>query len=67
MTFADDEILQGYRDGLDPCSPKPTGNRTPAYCHGWLNGRDDLSQSPRASAATLRSAADQVRSKTDGE
>ena len=37
---------QQYPDGLS--------NRSAQYRHGWLNGRDDRRQRPRAAAAVLR-------------
>ena len=33
-------------------------NRPDSYRHGFLNGRDDLSGKPRATAETLREQAD---------
>lgn len=37
----DAECCEGYYDGLRPDSPEPSGNRHPAYIHGFRNGRDD--------------------------
>jgi hypothetical protein len=54
---SDDEMLQGYLDGLDAKSPAPSNNRTHSYRHGFMNGRDDLRKQPRASAAALRDEA----------
>lgn len=53
------EMTQGYLDGLSdtrPDFPELT-NRSEAYRHGWLNGRDDRIGEPRACAETLRSEA----------
>ena len=47
------ELLEGYRDALNG-QPAPGGNRSAFYRHGWLNGRDDRSGKPRASAASIR-------------
>jgi hypothetical protein len=55
-----DDMLLGYMDGLDPNSPPPSSNRTPAYHHGFMNGRDDLSRKPRDSAQNLREQADRI-------
>ena len=37
----DAEVAAGYYDGRRPDSPEPSGNRHPAYIHGFMNGRDD--------------------------
>ena len=37
----DDEIVQGYRDGCSVDNPWPGANRSAAYRHGFLNGRED--------------------------
>lgn len=51
-----DEMIEGYRDGVaDTRSEVPEGvNRSDAYVFGWRNGRDDRTQSPRATADVLR-------------
>jgi hypothetical protein len=60
--IANDEMVAGYMDGLDPASPEPSANRSHAYRHGFANGRDDLNRKPRAFAATLREqAADAIK------
>lgn len=41
---ANDEMVQGYRDGLNRDSPEPSANRTRSYRHGFANGRADISQ-----------------------
>ena len=57
-TFRDD-VLEGYMDGFaDSREDFPAqSNRSEAYRHGWLNGRDDRLGRPRAAAAALRSTA----------
>jgi hypothetical protein len=55
---ADEDLLQGYLDGLRADSPLPSGNRSDSYRHGFENGRDDLAHHPRAPAADLREMAD---------
>lgn len=56
--MSEEEMLEGYRDGLDPLSPTPSGNRSKSYLHGFANGRDDLANTPRDSAETLRQEAE---------
>lgn len=58
--MSNDEMLEGYRDGLDADSPEPSANRSHSYRHGFANGRDDLRREPRASAAELRRLADEA-------
>ena len=54
----DEEMLQGYLDGLRSDSPPPSDNRSHGYRHGFANGRDDLAHCPRAPAADLREMAE---------
>ena len=56
----EDECLEGYRDGLDPDTPKPGPNRSDAYTIGWLNGRDDWQRDPRAPAPLIREEYDRL-------
>lgn len=56
------EMTQGYLDGRDDHRadlPKNT-NYSPAYVHGWLNGRDDRIGKPRDTAAVLRARAEMI-------
>jgi hypothetical protein len=62
--FAADEMYEGYMDGLSAESPEPSGNRTPAYIHGFLNGRDDRRGCSRAPAVALRIEAAKAIEKT---
>lgn len=39
-TLDDDEVVEGYRDGLRG-EPEPNGNRSRSYWHGWRNGMVD--------------------------
>lgn len=55
---ANQDMIDGYRDGRDPHNPEPSGNRSRSYRHGFANGRDDLNHTPRASAEWLRQEAD---------
>lgn len=59
--MSDEEILEGYLDGLKPECPEPSGNRSHCYRHGFANGRDDLLKAPRATAQILREMADEAR------
>ena len=38
---ANDDMVQGYRDGRDLTSPEPSGNRSHSYRHGFKAGRND--------------------------
>ena len=44
-TLDDDEVLEGYRDGLAN-EPEPGGNRSRSYWHGWRNGMADKGRIP---------------------
>lgn len=57
---ANDDMVDGYRDGLDLSAPEPLSNRSHSYRHGFANGRDDRRGEPRATAAALRRAADRA-------
>jgi len=59
---AEDEMLEGYLDGFNDVRLNlPDGsNRSPAYKHGWQNGRDDRLNSPRERASVLRSMAQMI-------
>lgn len=50
---ANPDMVEGYRDGLDPDSLEPGENQSASYKHGFQNGRDDLYGKPRASASVL--------------
>ena len=55
-----DEMVEGFRDGYDLDAPEPGPNRSRAYCHGFLNGRDDRGAKPRASYARLLREANEI-------
>lgn len=55
QNIIDAECRSGYWDGRRPCSPEPGPNRHPAYIHGFMNGRDDMTKRPRKTAAEIRS------------
>ena len=46
----DDEILEGYRDGLRG-EPEPGDNRGRAVWHGWRNGMIDSGRMEKDEAA----------------
>lgn len=54
---ANDDMVEGYFDGLDRDSPEPSANRSESYRHGFANGRDDLARRARAPAALIRAGA----------
>lgn len=54
---ANDEMVQGYRDGLDPAAPEPSANRSHSYRHGFAMGRDDRHRNPSGTAAEMRELA----------
>jgi hypothetical protein len=55
---ANQDMVEGYMDGLDWDSPEPSANRTRNYRHGFANGRDDRRGRPRASCQELSAEAD---------
>ena len=62
---ANDEMVEGYRDGFDLSAPEPSANRSHSYRHGFANGRDDRSGKPRASYHELMRLADLAMEKDD--
>jgi hypothetical protein len=36
---ANDEMIEGYKDGRDLTTPAPSENRSLSYQHGWAVGR----------------------------
>lgn len=57
MGWAEQEMIDGFRDGYDLNCPEPSANRSRSYRHGFANGRDDHRGKPRASYAELREMA----------
>lgn len=55
-------MIEGYLDGFgdDRIELPDCTNYSPAYVHGWYNGRDDRVGRPRASAELLRAVADRL-------
>ena len=68
LTEAEAEMMEGYRDGREDTRDEPPSmsNRSPAYIHGWLNGRDDRTKKPRATAEELRRRASVALRETMG-
>ena len=56
----EDEMVEGYRDGLDRNAPEPSKNRSYSYHHGFANGRADITLTGRAVASDLRIMAEQA-------
>lgn len=46
IVLANDEMLEGYRDGRDLSAPEPTENRSYSYRHGFKVGRADRMGKP---------------------
>lgn len=60
LTVKEQEMMDGYMDGLNSGSqeiPDCHKNKSAAYRHGWLNGRDDRIHRPREKASVLRNRA----------
>lgn len=54
-TLDQDEMLEGYLDGLAD-EPEPSGNRSQGYFHGWRNGMIDKGRlKPDAASSELAS------------
>ena len=60
MSRAEDEMVEGYRDGRNRDNPEPSGNRSRAYRHGFQSGRDDLARKPSAPYEARRKQADEI-------
>lgn len=57
---ANDEMVEGYMDGLNPDAPDPSSNRTHSYRHGFANARADLAHRARATPPELHRMADEA-------
>jgi len=61
---ANEEMVQGYRDGGDLDNPEPSDNRSHSYRHGFANGRADRVGKPAfPSAHVARTLADAAMEK----
>lgn len=65
MRPANEEMIEGYMDGLDLDCPEPSANRSLSYRHGFANGRDDRSGKPRASYSQLCEMADDAMARDE--
>jgi hypothetical protein len=63
---ANDEMIQGFRDGYDLTAPEPSANRSASYRHGFMCARIDKGIVPyQGPADHLRLLADQAMSEDD--
>jgi hypothetical protein len=65
MRPANDEMVQGYRDGWDLDNPLPSENRSHSYQHGFANARDDRCGHPRDYCKNLSRMADEAMARDD--
>jgi hypothetical protein len=54
---ANDDMVEGYRDGFDLSAPEPSANRSESYRHGFANGRADKTGIPRTTLSLDRATA----------
>ena len=50
----DQEVTEGYLDGMSKDAVEPSDNRTESYIFGRQNGRDDRLGIPRKNASKIR-------------
>ncbi len=50
---ANQEMVEGYRDGFDLDNPEPSDNRSHSYRHGFANGRADKLGKPAFPSAQV--------------
>jgi hypothetical protein len=63
---ANDELVQGFRDGYDLTAPEPSANRSASYRHGFMCGRIDKGQIVWTGTADgLRRLADEAMNEDD--
>lgn len=58
-----DEMVEGYLAGYKSGSyelPECHKDKSPAFKHGWLNGRDDGIKQPRDRASVLKARAEMI-------
>jgi hypothetical protein len=59
----EDQMVQGYLEGLHTFTydmPDKIKQKSLAYQHGWLSGRDDAFQLPREDASVLKARAEMI-------
>lgn len=57
---ANDEMVQGFRDGYNISNPEPSGNRTASYRHGFMVARIDKGMMASPGIDALEMLADQA-------
>jgi hypothetical protein len=57
---ANEDMVAGYMDGLNPDSPEPSSNRTRSYRHGFRAGRADRGQRWQISFDEITRLADEA-------
>lgn len=63
---ANDEMVEGFRDGYDLTAPEPSANRSASYRHGFMCGRIDKRQVAWSGTADqLRQMADEAMAADD--
>ena len=55
---ANDDMVQGYRDGRDLGAPEPSANRSASYHHGFMVGRGEKTGKLAGNYTSLNKAAD---------
>lgn len=55
---ANEDMIEGYRDGMNLENPEPSANRSESYRHGFANARADREHRARATPAELHRMAD---------
>lgn len=64
---ANDDMIEGFRDGYDLSAPEPSANRSASYRHGFMVGRLDKTPSDwgKYAANELRRMADEAMEADD--
>lgn len=55
---ANQDMIEGFKDGYDLDAPEPNANRSYSYRHGFMVGRIDKGKLPVRNAGELRDAAE---------
>jgi hypothetical protein len=67
VSFGEQEMVDGYLDGLDSDAPEPSENRSESYRHGFRSGRADCGRPRAESFDATRRAADRAIEKDDAK
>lgn len=62
---ANDDMVQGYRDGYDLTAPEPSANRSASYRHGFTVGRGEKTGNYAGNYMNLSKAADAAMNADD--